>query len=53
VLTQDGHSIAYFSKGLSVANQKLSNYKKEFLAVIMAVDKWRSYLHKKSIRHQD
>lgn len=42
VLTQDGHPIAYFSKDLSIANQKLSMYEK----VMMAVDKWRSYLHK-------
>jgi hypothetical protein len=46
VLSQEGHPIAYFSKGLSVANQKLSTYEKEFLAVMMAVNKWRSYLHK-------
>jgi hypothetical protein len=46
VHTQDGHPIAYFSKGLSIANQKLSTYEKEFLAVMMTVDKWRSYLHK-------
>jgi hypothetical protein len=47
VLTQEGHPIAYFSKGLSIANQKLSTYEKEFLAVLMAVDKWRSYLLRK------
>jgi hypothetical protein len=46
VLTQDGHPIAYFGKGLSSANQKLSTYDKEFLAVMMAIDKWRSYLYK-------
>jgi hypothetical protein len=46
VLSQDGHPIAYFSKGLSVANQRLSTYEKEFMAVLMAVDKWRSYLHR-------
>jgi hypothetical protein len=45
VLSQDGHPIAYFSKGLSIANQSLSTYENEFLAVLMVVDKWRSYLH--------
>jgi hypothetical protein len=45
VLIQEGHPIAYFSKGLSAANQKLSTYEKEFMAVMMVVDKWRSYLH--------
>jgi hypothetical protein len=33
------------AKGLSANNQKLSTYE-EFLAVMMAVDKWRCYLHK-------
>jgi hypothetical protein len=46
VLSQEGHPIAYFSKGLSISNQKLSTYEKEFLTVMIAVDKWRSYLHK-------
>jgi hypothetical protein len=44
VLSQDSHPVAFFSKALSVANQKLSTYEKEFLAVLMAVDKWRTYL---------
>jgi hypothetical protein len=48
VLSQEGHPIVYFSKGLSVNNQKLSIYEKKFLAVLMTVDKWRSYLHKNS-----
>jgi hypothetical protein len=46
VLSQEGHPIAYFSKGLSVSNQQKSTYEKEFLEVMMTVDKWRSYLHK-------
>jgi hypothetical protein len=46
VLSRDGHPIAYFSKGLSANNQKLSTYVKECLAVMMAADKWRCYLHK-------
>lgn len=46
VLVQEGHPIAYYSKALGVKNQKLSTYEKEFLAVMMAVDKWRSYLQR-------
>jgi hypothetical protein len=46
VLSQEGHPIAYFSKGLSATNKKLSTYEKEFLAVMMTIDKWRSYLHR-------
>lgn len=46
VLVQDGHPVAYFSKALGVRNQKLSAYEKEFLAVMMAVDKWRAYLQR-------
>lgn len=45
MLTQDGHPVAYFSKALGVRNQKLSTYEK-FLAVMMAVDKWRQYLQR-------
>jgi hypothetical protein len=48
VLTQERHPITYFSKGLSIYNQKLSTYEKEFLVVMMVVDKWRSYLQKKT-----
>lgn len=44
VLTQEGHPIAYYSKALWVKNQKLSIYEKEFLAIMMAIDKWRPYL---------
>jgi hypothetical protein len=32
-------------KGLSISNQRLSTYEKVFMAVMMDVDKWRSYLH--------
>lgn len=46
VLMQQGHPIAYMSKALGVLNKKLSIYEKEFLAVIMAVDKWRQYLQR-------
>lgn len=44
VLMQDQHPIAYLSKALGIKNLGLSIYKKEFLAILMAVNKWRSYL---------
>ncbi|GJZ92284.1 putative mitochondrial protein [Tanacetum coccineum] len=44
VLKQEGHPIAYLSKTLAPKHQALSTYKKEFLAVLMALEKWRSYL---------
>ena len=44
VLTQAGHPIAYYSKALGVNSQKVSIYEKEFLAIIMAINRWRSYL---------
>ena len=46
VLMQKGHPIAYMSKALGILNCKMSIYEKEFLAVIMAVDKWRPYLQR-------
>jgi hypothetical protein len=44
VLLQDHHPLAYVSKALGVKNQGLSTYEKEYLAILMAVDKWRQYL---------
>nr|GEX59720.1 putative mitochondrial protein [Tanacetum cinerariifolium] len=44
VLCQNGHPIAYWSKTLSVKHQALPTYKKEFLAVVAALDKWKGYL---------
>nr|GEX34495.1 hypothetical protein [Tanacetum cinerariifolium] len=44
VLYQNGHPIAYWSKTLSIKNQALSTYEKEFLAVVVALDKWKGYL---------
>jgi hypothetical protein len=46
ILSQNGHPIAYLSKALGINNRKLSVYEKEFLAVMMAVDKWRPYLQR-------
>jgi hypothetical protein len=44
VLTQGGHPLAYMSKALGPRLQGLSTYEKEYLAILMAVDQWRSYL---------
>lgn len=44
VLMQDNHPIAFLSQTLSVRNSALSTYEKECLAIILAVEKWRSYL---------
>jgi len=44
VLQQDGHPIAYLSKALGPKNQVLSTYEKESLAILMAIEHWRSYL---------
>lgn len=44
VLMQKGQPIAYLSKALSEKHKQLSIYEKEFLALIMAVDRWRPYL---------
>lgn len=44
VLMQDSHPLAYLSKALAPQNLGLSAYEKECLALILAVDHWRSYL---------
>ena len=44
VLMQEGHTIAYWSKGLLAKNQALLTYEKELMAVVLAVLKWRHYL---------
>jgi hypothetical protein len=43
-LMQQGHPIAYLSKGLGPKSVALSAYEKECLSVLMAVDKWKAYL---------
>jgi hypothetical protein len=47
VLMQEGHPIAYLSQGLNIINQGRSTYEKKCLAILMAVDKWHSYLQHK------
>ncbi|KAL0451852.1 UNVERIFIED_CONTAM: Retrovirus-related Pol polyprotein from transposon [Sesamum latifolium] len=44
VLMQNGRNIAYLSKALALKNLGLSTYEKEFLALLMAVTKWKHYL---------
>jgi hypothetical protein len=44
VLMQNNQPIAYLSKALAQHHKHLSIYEKEFLALIMAVEKWRQYL---------
>lgn len=44
MLQQEGYPIAYISRALGLKNQMLSTYEKECLAILLAVDHWRSYL---------
>lgn len=44
VLMQQSHPLAFLSKSLSPHLQGLSTYEKEYLAILMAVEQWRSYL---------
>lgn len=44
VLQQEGHPIAYLSKPLGPRTKGLSTYEKEYLAILLAVDRWRPYL---------
>ena len=44
VLLQEGHPLAYVSRPLGPKTQGLSIYEKEYLAILIAVEQWRSYL---------
>ena len=46
VLMQHGQPVAFLSKALGESHKHLSIYEKEFLALIMAVEKWRQYLQR-------
>ena len=46
VLMQKGQPIAFLSKALGETHKHLSIYEKEFLVLIMVVDKWRPYLQR-------
>jgi hypothetical protein len=41
---QKGHPLAFFSKALGPKNQSLSTYDKEYMAILLAVARWRVYL---------
>ena len=43
---QKGYPIAYLSKALGEKHKSLSIYEKEFLALIMVVERWRHYLQR-------
>ena len=44
VLMQEQHPVAYMSKALGARNRALSIYEKECLAILLAIEKWRSYI---------
>ena len=44
VLMQQGHPLAFISKALGPKIRGLSTYEKEYLAILIAVDQWRTYL---------
>ncbi len=43
ILTQERRPLAYLSKAISPKNMGLSTYEKEFLAILLAVTKWKHY----------
>jgi hypothetical protein len=44
ILSQNGHPVAYVSRALGPRNKTLSVYEKEYLAILLDVQLWRSYL---------
>jgi len=44
VLTQEGHPLAFLSKSQCPRSQGLSTYEKEYLAILLVLDHWCSYL---------
>lgn len=44
VLMQKEQPMAFLSKSLGEKHRQMSIYEKEFLALLMAVEKWRQYL---------
>jgi hypothetical protein len=44
VLMQGGHPLAFLSKALGPKSRGLSTYEKEYVAILVAMQHWRSYL---------
>jgi hypothetical protein len=44
ILLQDNRLITFVSKSLCPRMRGLSTYKKEYLAILLAIDQWRPYL---------
>lgn len=44
VLMQGGHPLAFMCKALSPRSQAMSTYQKEYMAVLLDVEKWKQYL---------
>jgi hypothetical protein len=54
VLLQCGHPIAVVSRGLGPRTKGLSTYEKEYMAILLAVEHWRTYLqHAEFVIHTD
>lgn len=41
---KQGHPLAFISKPLGPCTQGLSTYEKEYMAILLAVEQWRTYL---------
>lgn len=39
-----GHPLAYLSKALGPRSMGLLTYEKEYMAILLALEQWRSYL---------
>lgn len=50
ILMQQGKPVAFLSKALREKHKNLSIYEKEFLALIMAVEKWKPYLQRQEFQ---
>jgi hypothetical protein len=51
---EENHPLAFLSKALGPQNQALSIYDKECLAILMAIERWKSYLqHRPFTIHTD
>jgi hypothetical protein len=47
---QDGKPVAFLNKALGEKHKHLSIYEKKFLALIMAVEKWKHYLQRQEFQ---